>query len=187
MKTPLTNVLFVAILLLTSCMRNEYLVESDYSYGGTFKKYKTFDFMTEIGSNKDSVQQRAVIQDAILRRMEIQGYKYKVSKPDLLVSYKMFYGDFDFYGYDQPQFENWLIYENEEEEYNPVTYDMYEGTIIVILWDRKKRSVVWQGYATTMFGNPYNNSKYIKWAVRSIFDQYRIFGEDLAAQQNRLN
>jgi hypothetical protein len=169
-------------MVFTGCMRNEYLVESDYSYGGTFRKYRTFDFMTEIGSNRDSVRQRMVLQDAILRRMELQGYKYGDRKPDLLVSYKMFYGDFDFYGYNQPELENWLVYENEEEKYDPVTYNMYEGTIIVILWDRKKRQVVWQGYATTMFGNPYNNDKYIKWAVRSIFDQYRIFGEELASQ-----
>jgi len=169
-----------------SCMRNEYLVESDYSYAGSFKNYKTFDFMTEIGSGKDSISQRAAIQDAIQRRMELQGYKYNDNRPDLLVSYKMFYGDFKFYGYNQPDFENWLVYESDDEAYDPVTYKMYEGTIIVILWDRKKRRVVWQGYATTMFGNPYQNEKYIKWAVRSIFDQYRIFGEDLAVQ-NRLN
>jgi hypothetical protein len=173
----------VFFFVLAGCMRNEYLVESDYSYGGTFKKYKSFDFMTEIGSNRDSVHQRMVIQDAIMRRMEIQGYKYKDKNPDLLVSFKMFYGDFNFFGYNQPQFENWLVYESEDEVYDPVTYDMYEGTIIVILWDRKKRQVVWQGYATTMFGNPYNNDKYIKWAIRSIFDQYRIFGEEITAQK----
>ncbi len=185
MKSYAIPVILV-VFVFAGCMRNEYKVESDYSYGGTFKKYKTFDFMTEIGSGKDSVRQRAVIQDAVERRMELQGYRFTQNKPDLLVSYKMFYGDFNFFGYNQPDFENWLVYENQDEEYDPVTYNMYEGTIIVILWDRKKRSVVWQGYATTMFGNPYNNDKYIKWAVRSIFDQYRVFGEELAVQ-NRLN
>lgn len=179
-------ILFSIFLVMGSCMRNEYLVESDYSYAGSFKNYKTFDFMTEIGSGKDSVNQRQAIQDAIHRRMELQGYKFNQNRPDLLVSYKMFYGDFNFYGYNQPDFESWLVYENDQERYDPVTYKMYEGTIIVILWDRKKRRVVWQGYATTMFGNPYQNEKYIKWAVRSIFDQYRVFGEELAVQ-NKLN
>jgi hypothetical protein len=185
MKNLFPILLFV-LIVMGSCMRNEYLVESDYSYAGSFKNYKSFDFMTEIGSGKDSVTQRQFIQEAIQRRMELQGYRYNQNKPDLLVSFKMFYGDFNFYGYNQPDFENWLVYENENENYDPVTYKMYEGTIIVILWDRKKRRVVWQGYATTMFGNPYQNEKYIKWAVRSIFDQYRIFGEELAVQ-NRLN
>ena len=178
--------LLLVSLILGSCMKNEYLVESDYSYSGSFKNYKTFDFMTEIGADKDSVDQRMAVEGAILRRMELQGYKFRKKKPDLLVSHKMFYGDFDFFGYNQPDFENWLVYENDEEAYDPVTYNMYEGTIIVILWDRKQRRVVWQGYATTMFGNPYQNEKYIKWAVRSIFDQYRIFGEGLTVQ-NRLN
>lgn len=179
-------ILFSIVLFMGSCMRNEYLVESDYSYAGSFKNYKTFDFMTEIGAGKDSINQRQAIQDAIHRRMELQGYKFNQNRPDLLVSYKMFYGDFNFYGYNQPDFESWLVYENDQESYDPVTYKMYEGTIIVILWDRKKRRVVWQGYATTMFGNPYQNEKYIKWAVRSIFDQYRVFGEELAVQ-NKLN
>lgn len=178
--------LLLTLIVMGSCMRNEYLVDSDYSYAGSFKSYKSFDFMTEIGSGKDSVVQRQVIQDAIHRRLELQGYRYNQNKPDLLVSFKMFYGDFNFFGYNQPDFENWLVYENDQEVYDPVSYKMYEGTIIVILWDRKKRRVVWQGYATTMFGNPYQNEKYVKWAVRSIFDQYRIFGEELAVQQNRL-
>lgn len=187
MKNPIL-LLLLTTLIIGSCMRNEYLVESDYSYAGTFKNYKSFDFMTEIGAGKDSTDQREAIEHAIQRRMELQGYRYNAKRPDLLVSYKMFYGDFDFYGYNQPDFENWLVYENDEEAYDQVTYNMYEGTIIVILWDRKKRRVVWQGYATTMFGNPYQNQKYIKWAVRSIFDQYRVFGEELAVQnQNRLN
>jgi len=166
------------IFTLCSCMRNEYLVESDYSYHGTFKKYKTFGFMTEIGVVKDSIQQRLAIQEAVKRRMEIQGYKYDDRNPDLLISYKIFYDNFDFNGFYQPDFTTWLINENDQEDYEPVKYKMYEGTIIVIFWDRKKKSVVWQGYATTLFGNPYKNDKYIKWAIRSIFDQYRVFGED---------
>jgi hypothetical protein len=179
-------ILLLVAVAFSSCLRNEYTVESDYSYTGSFKDYKTFDFMTEVGIGKDSVEQRAVIEDAIKKRMELQGYRYNTKRPDLLLSYKMFYGDFNFFGYNQPDFENWLVYESEENTYDPVTYKMYEGTIIVILWDRKKRKVVWQGYATTMFGNPYQNEKYVKWAVRSIFDQYRIFGEELAVE-NRLN
>lgn len=179
--------LLFVLVVSGGCMKNEYLVESDYSYSGTFKKYRTFDFMTEIGLGRDSIDQRIAIQDAILRRMEIQGYRFTDRNPDLLVSYKMFYGDFKFHGYNQPDFTTWLAYENEEENYDPVTHKMYEGTILVILWDRRKRRVVWQGYATTMFGNPYQNEKYIKWAVRSIFDQYKVFGEELAQQSTGVN
>lgn len=167
-------ILLMAATISGSCMRNEYLVESDYSYAGSFKKYKTFDFMIEIGPAKDSVRQREAIQKAIRRRMEIQGYRYRTTKPDLLVSYKMFYSNFDFLGFNQPDFENWLVYESEEEAYDPVKYDLYEGTIMVTLLDRKRRSVVWQGYATTLFGNPYQNDKYVKWAIRSIFDEYPV-------------
>lgn len=177
-------VLILIALFFSSCMRHEYLVESDYSYGGTFKKYKTFDFMTEVGNDKDSVNHRLAIQEAIQKRMEIQGYNYDTDKPDLIVSYKMFYGNFDFNGYNQPDFEQWVELNIEEEEndndYSPIRYEMYKGTILVLMWDSRKRRVVWQGYATSMFNDPNQSDRYIKWAVRSIFDQYRIFGSQMA-------
>ncbi len=171
-------ILLLALGVFSSCLRNEYLVESDYSYRGKFKNYNSFGFMTDIGINNDSLEQRVAIEEAIERRMRLQGYKLKDKRPDILVSYKMFYDEFKFNGFYQPDFTNWLMTENEDEEYEPVKYKMYEGTIIVILWDRKQKSVVWQGYATTLFGNPNKNNKYINWAVRSIFDQYRVFGEE---------
>jgi len=177
MKTRYLTIIFV-LVIFSSCMRNEYLVESDYSYRGKFKKYNSFGFMTDIGINSDSVNQRYAIEEAIKRRMNLQGYKYKDNRPDILVSYKMFYDEFKFNGFYQPDFTSWLVTEDEDEVYEPVKYKMYEGTIIVILWDRKQESVVWQGYATTIFGNPNKNNKYINWAVRSIFDQYRVFGEE---------
>jgi hypothetical protein len=83
--------------------------------------------MTEIGANKDSTSQREAIQSAIQRRMELQGYRFNARRPDLLVSYKMFYGDFDFYGYNQPDFENWLVYENDEEAYDPCQLQHVRG------------------------------------------------------------
>ncbi|MCC5931580.1 MAG: DUF4136 domain-containing protein [Cyclobacteriaceae bacterium] len=171
--------IFLLVLASTACMRNEYLVESDYSYSGTFKKYKTFDFMTEIGAVKESAELRATVEEAIQRRMELQGYKQEEANPDLLVSFKVFNGNFKFNGYNQPDIESWMSSEREDEQYIPVSYNMHEGTIIVILWDRKKRRVVWQGYATSMFGNPQQNEKYVRWAVRSIFDQYKVFGNEM--------
>ncbi|MGF1638527.1 MAG: DUF4136 domain-containing protein [Cyclobacteriaceae bacterium] len=178
--------IFLFLLFATACMRNEYMVESDYSYSGTFKKYKSFDFMTEIGAVRESDELRGTIEDAIKRRMELQGYKFEDANPDLLVSFKVFNGNFKFNGYNQPEMESWMSYEKEDEQYLPVSYNMYEGTIIVILWDRKKRRVVWQGYATSMFGNPNQNEKYVRWAVRSIFDQYKVFGNE-AMSSRRFN
>lgn len=178
MKTQYYLLITLLVLGSTSCLKNEFLVESDYSYRGKFKKYGSFGFMTDIGVNNDSLNQRLAIEEAIKRRLHLQGYKFKENKPDILVSYKMYYQPFKFNGFYQPDFTNWLMTESENEEYEPVKYKMYEGTIIVILWDRKQRQVVWQGYATTLFGNPHKNDKYINWAVRSIFDQYRVFGEE---------
>jgi hypothetical protein len=98
--------------------------------------------------------------------------------PNLIVSYKVFYDNFKFQGYNQPDIEEWADREDEEEEYDPVKYSLTEGTLLVLLWDNKREKAIWQGYASGLFGNPYaNNDRYIKRAIRSIFDQYRFFAE----------
>lgn len=172
--------LFLAPVVFSACMNREYVVESDYSYGGTFKKYRTFSFMEEAGVVLDSAELTNYVKKSIKRRMELQGYRYNEKRSDILVSHKIFRDDFRFEGYNQPDLINWLIRENQEEEYDPVKYNMYKGTLLVIFWDRKKDRVVWQGYASTLLGSPNANEKYIKWAVRSIFDQYRVFANDFA-------
>lgn len=183
--TKATLLLLIPALILGACMNREYVVESDYSYGGTFKKYKTFAFMQEAGVVKDSTELKEYVQRSIKRRMELQGYRFNDKRADILVSYKIFRDDFKFEGYNQPDLVQWLIREDPEEEYDPIKYNMYKGTLLVIFWDRKKDKVVWQGYASTMFGSPYTNDKYIKWAVRSIFDQYRVFASEYAMIEER--
>src|SRR5690606_20743835 len=88
------------------------------------------------------------------------------------------YDDMRFQGYVQPELEKWIEKEIEDDEYDPVKIDLKEGTILIQLIDTRKNNTVWQGYASGVFGNQYfNNEKYIKRAVRSIFEQYRVMAE----------
>lgn len=171
---------FFAFLILTGCYSyREYPVEYDYSYHGRFKKYKSFAFMQNASSKPDTTVSQKVIEDIIKNRLQTQGYNYKEEKPNLLVSYRIYFDSLNFRGYDQPDIETWVKVENEDEEYNPRTYDLKKGTLLIQLYDRKQERSIWQGYATGVYGNIYfNNERQLKIAVRSILDRYQFLAED---------
>lgn len=168
------------LLLLSGCYSyREYPVEYDYSYHGKFKKYKSFAFLQNTSALKDTTVSSEIIEDIIKSRLRIQGYNYKLEKPNLLVSYKIYYDSLNFRGYDQPDIETWMKYEKHDEEYKPRKYDLRKGTLLIQLYDRKQERSVWQGYATGVYGNIYfNNERQLKIAVRSILDRYQFLAQD---------
>lgn len=171
---------FITLLILTGCYSyREYPVEYDYSYHGKFRKYKSFAFMQNSSSLPDSTVSKDVIEGIIKNRLQTQGYNYKEEKPNLLVTYRIYFDSLNFRGYDQPDIETWVRVENEDEEYNPRTYDLRKGTLLIQLYDRKQERSIWQGYATGVYGNIYfNNERQLKIAVRSILDRYQFLAED---------
>ncbi len=174
------NIYLIVIfaLLISGCYSyREYPVEYDYSYHGKFKKYKSFDFM--INQSIDESMSNAVIQSAITKRLELQGYRKKEDKPNLLVAYKIYYDSLVLRGYDQPEIEKWVKSQRSDTEYDPKTYDLRKGTLLIQLFDRKQEKSVWQGYATGVYGNIYfDNERQLKVAVRSILDRYQFLAED---------
>jgi hypothetical protein len=128
--------------------------------------------------NNFESEQDTTLRNAIASRMKLQGFKQEVRNPSLLVTYKVFYDDFNFQGYQQPELDQWIRYEDEQMEYDPVKYSLRQGTLLIIFLDRKKETAVWQGYASSLFGNQqFDNERYLKRAVRNIFDQYRLFAD----------
>lgn len=184
-------IVLLGATLLSGCMNlYENRVESDYSYNGNFRKYKTFSFMGYKKNNSDSSQHMAIVENAIRARMSLQGYRYSENRPDLLVSHKIFYDDLLFKGYNQTEIDIWLangkVIEEElneetgeeKKEYDPIRYNLTKGTLLVVLIDRKHNRAVWQGYASGLLGNKeFNNEAYLKRSVRSIFDKYKVFTE----------
>jgi len=95
--------------LLTACFSyREYPVEYDYSYHGKFRKYRTYAFLHDSNALPDTTIDRATIEKVIMDRLLVQGYRYKEDKPNLLVSYKIYFDSLNFRGYDQPDIEDWL-------------------------------------------------------------------------------
>lgn len=160
-------------------MRYDYLVEHDYSYKGNFKKYSSFYFMNNPSLVEDSVFSKSELERAIKFQMEVLGYRMTEKKPSLLVSYTLYYDDFKFKGYLQPKLEEWIERDKiDEDEYDPIKYELMEGTLLIQLIDKKKNSIVWQGYSSGLFSNQFaSNRRFIKRSVQSIFNQYRVLAE----------
>jgi hypothetical protein len=189
----------LAAITLSGCMSfYENRVESDYSYNGNFRKYKTFSFMGYKKNDSDSSNHMEIVENSIRARMALQGYRYSENRPDLLVSHKIFYDDLLFKGYNQTDIDVWLangkVIEEEvdeqtgeeKKEYDPVRYNLTKGTLLVVLIDRKHNRAVWQGYSSGLLGNKeFNNEAYLKKSVRSIFDKYKVFTEGYILTQDQ--
>lgn len=168
----------LALLLLSSCLGYKELpVEYDYSYKGTFKKYKTFDIMKSSNA-KDSTMTNGVIEKSIIARMKFLGYKQVANKPHLIIGFKMFQDSLKFNGYTQPSIEEWVQNQKEDLDYNPQKFNLNMGTLLIQFYDRRQNRSIWQGYATTNYGSiDFNNNRQLKNAVISILDKYRFWAE----------
>ena len=180
------SLLFVSLILVTilsGCYSyREYPVEYDYSYHGKFKKYKSYAFLENADTQAVDPEidlTNQIIEQVIESRLATQGYKLKADKPNLLVSYRVYYDSLNFRGYDQPEIENWVKFSKVDENYDLRKYDLKKGTLLIQLYDRKQERSIWQGYATGVYGNIYfNNERQLKIAVRSILDRYKFLAED---------
>lgn len=184
----LSTVAVLLLLFIVSCMGyKEFPVESDYSFEGEFRRYKTFNFLDTRSSGPDSSLQNDIIESSIRARMELQGYEYSTRDPRLLISYKIFYDSLFFTGYDQPDIELFIEYEeNIDQEMDPVKYNLRQGTLLVLMYDRERKKSIWQGYASGVFGDSfYSDKRYLQGAVRSIFDQYKVFAEGFMVEKKK--
>ncbi len=83
------------------------IIESDYSYNGKFSKYDSFDFMINQEAGVDD-NNKELVEKFIGQRMRTLGFSKRDKKPSILVSYKVYYDDFNMKGYAQPNFTSWV-------------------------------------------------------------------------------
>ncbi|MEQ9298158.1 MAG: DUF4136 domain-containing protein [Cyclobacteriaceae bacterium] len=202
-REPLKALVLILITLLTSCSTTEYVVESDYSYAGTFHRYKSFSF----GLNDNfggSEEDRVLVEKYIGSTLRAWGYETDIKKPDIYIFYSLYYDDFEYRGYHQPQLQQWINHVNPaygkeliekemaldsldpserkrmsrtsvKEEYNSVTYDLREGTMLIALIDRKKKKTIWQGYASGILGEDQaKNQRVLRSAIIRIMDEFKL-------------
>jgi len=170
----------LSTILMVSCFGSrDYIVESDYSYSGDFKKYKTFAFVNQQRNDIDSIIPEDLIMKSIKHRMSILGYEQSDHKPNLLIAFRMYYDNFTFNGWSQPEIEFWLEQEGMiEEEFKEIKYNLKEGTLLILLVDRRKKKTVWQGYNSGLIDiTSLDNDRFIRGSVRLIFEKYRVFAD----------
>ncbi|QIX62460.1 DUF4136 domain-containing protein [Hymenobacter sp. BT18] len=185
---PATITLFTLALSLSGCFAaREARIESDYSYSGNFRRYRTYDFVTGNELATDSSALGEVLRDAIRARLRSQGYKPAKNRPDLLVSFRLYEGDMRFRGFAQEELTAWLASGKEETDetpkdarkgYQPLRLLLREGTLLVTLIDYRTNRAVWNGYASGVtVPKGAQGEAVVRRSVRSIFDQYRVFTE----------
>ncbi|MCB0489761.1 MAG: DUF4136 domain-containing protein [Cyclobacteriaceae bacterium] len=168
---------FITVVLSSCLGYKELPVEYDYSYSGTFKKYRTFDIMRPVGA-VDSTMTNKMIENSILSRMKFLGYRQTDRRPHLIVGFKMFTDSLSFNGYIQPDIEEWVKGQDQTLNYDPLKYNMKSGTLLIQLFDRRQNRSIWQGYATTLYGGiDFQNQRHLKNAVISILDKYRFWAD----------
>lgn len=170
--------IIIVAVILSSCLGYKELpVEYDYSYSGTFKKYRTFDIMRPVGL-EDSTMTNRLIENSILSRMKFLGYRQTDRRPHLIIGYKMFTDSLNFNGYIQPDIEEWVKGQDQSLDYDPLKYNLKSGTLLIQLFDRRQNRSIWQGYATTQYGGiDFQNERHLKNAVISILDKYRFWAD----------
>lgn len=166
------------VVFLSSCLGYKELpVEYDYSYKGNFKKYRTFEIMRPVGV-EDTTMMNAVIEKSIISRMKFLGYKQTDNRPHLIIGFKMYGDSLRFNGYDQPEIEDWVKSQKEDIDYDSRKLDLKTGTLLIQFFDRRQNRSIWQGYATTLYGDiNFNNDRHLRNAVISILDKYRFMAE----------
>ena len=186
-----TMLLVLAGVVLAGCMTTrEARVESDYSYRGNFRHYRTYGFVTGSGLTADSSRLGQVVCEAIQQRLLAQGYRLARRRPDMLVNFRVYEGDMNFHGFVQEDLSQWIKRNIEESDdtpkedrqgYPPVRLLLAEGTLLVTLIDVKTNRAVWNGYASgvTVPEGPMGEVV-LRRSVRSILDRYRVFTEEFA-------
>jgi len=160
-----TAFLILLVVVTASCFSSkDYITDYDYNYSGSFKKYKTFAFIVPNETETSSLS--SVLNATIGARLGSQGYREQESKPDMLVSYKIFSDSIKYRGYVQPEFDYWLnrtgmTFRNEEgeiereqekdETYNQVRYAENNGMLVIYVIDSKQGNTIWQGYTAASF------------------------------------
>ena len=178
-------------LIMSACMTTrETRVESDYSYRGNFRGYRTYDFVTGAGLTSDTSRLGQSVREAIMQRLQVQGYRQAKRRPDMLVNFRVYEGDMNFHGFVQEDLSQWIkrnIEENDDtpredmQGYQPVRLLLAEGTLLLTLIDVKTNRAVWNGYASgvSVPAGPMGEVV-LRRSVRSILDRYRVFTEEFA-------
>ena len=180
------------VTILAACSSSP-AIKSDYDHQADFSRYRTFGYMSPLGTDKAGYSTLLTerLKDATRGQMEMRGYVYDASNPDLLVNFN---GKLQqktqvteappppmgpYYGYRSGFYGGWPGY-----GWGDTVYQYTEGTLNIDLVDARRKQMVWEGVAVGEVQNPdtATSSQNIDKAVAGIFAKYP-FRAGVAAPQ----
>ncbi|KMJ92847.1 hypothetical protein HMPREF3069_15185 [Achromobacter xylosoxidans] len=180
------------VTILAACASSP-AIKSDYDHQADFSRYRTFGYMSPLGTDKAGYSTLLTerLKDATRGQMEMRGYVYDAANPDLLVNFN---GKLQqktqvteappppmgpYYGYRSGFYGGWPGY-----GWGDTVYQYTEGTLNIDLVDARRKQMVWEGVAVGEVQNPdtATSSQNIDKAVAGIFAKYP-FRAGVAAPQ----
>lgn len=167
--------------LLAGCASGPTL-RSDYDHSANFAQYRTFAFMSPLGTDRAGYSSLLTerLKQAARGQLEMRGYVYDESKPDLLVNFN---GKLQektqvtpapppmgpYYGYRAGFYGGWPGYGWGDD-----VYQYTEGTLNIDLIDARRRQLVWEGVATGEVNDldKAQSAASVEQGVAQIFSQY---------------
>lgn len=149
--------IIVAAACATASAKNKTTVRSDYDHSANFAAYKTFAFVTPLGTEVDGYPAEITqnVKTAAEHELESRGYHKVDSNPDLLVNVSALLAvkkkadalasqHVGYYGYRYvPVYKTWSSYKYDKGNANPYA----EGTLNVDVVDARTNTLVWEGVA----------------------------------------
>lgn len=180
------------VTILAACASSP-AIKSDYDHQADFSRYRTFGYMSPLGTDKAGYSTLLTerLKDATRGQMEMRGYVYDAANADLLVNFN---GKLQqktqvteappppmgpYYGYRSGFYGGWPGY-----GWGDTVYQYTEGTLNIDLVDARRKQMVWEGVAVGEVQNPdtATSSQNIDKAVAGIFAKYP-FRAGVAAPQ----
>lgn len=168
-----------AASLLSACATGP-TIRSDYDHAADFAQYRSFGFMSPLGTDKANYTTIFTerLKTATRSQMEMRGYTYNEQAPDLLVNFSAKLQQknevtpappMPYYGYRAGFYGGWPGY-----GWGSDVYQYTEGTLNIDLIDARRKQLVWEGVSVGVVDDVANaiSAQSVENSVAQIFSRY---------------
>lgn len=170
----------VIVGLLSACSSGP-TIRSDYDHSADFAQYRSFGFMSPLGTDKAGYSTLLTerLKTATRGQMEMRGYTYTEQSPDLLINFNAKLQEKTqvtpaapigpYYGYRAGFYGGWPGY-----AWGNDVYQYTEGTLNIDLIDAKRKQLVWEGVSVGVINDKEaaTSSQNVEASVAQIFQKY---------------
>lgn len=172
----------LAVASLLSACASGPTIRSDYDHNADFAQYRSFGFMSALGTDKSGYSTLLTerLKTATRSQMEMRGYTYNEQSPDLLVNFNAKLQQktevtpgmpmpVPYYGYRAGFYGGWPGY-----GWGSDVYQYNEGTLNIDLVDARRKQLVWEGVSVGVVDNvaQANSASSVEANVAQIFSRY---------------